>query len=64
MSRPVTVPPIPPPTGELAPLAAWAYSQRQGPGSGDTRWPVHLASVAWAERVLRANFDRSGGSPA
>ena len=43
---------------QLAPLAAWAYSQRQGPGSGDTRWPVHLASVAWAEHVLRTRFNR------
>ena len=42
---------------QLAPLAAWAYSQRQGPGSGDSRWPVHLAAVAWVERVLRASFD-------
>ena len=43
---------------QLAPLAAWACTQRQGPGSGDSRWPVHLASVAWVERVLRARIDR------
>lgn len=43
---------------QLAPLAAWACTQRQGPSSGDTRWPVHLASIAWVERVLRARFDR------
>ena len=43
---------------QLAPLAAWAYNQRQGPGSGDPRWPVHLVPVAWVERVLRARLDR------
>lgn len=35
-------------------LCGYAVQHRQGPGSGDPRWAVHLWSVRATEDVLRA----------
>ncbi len=37
----------------LEPVAAWALTERQGPGA-DRRWDVHLGLIAACERALRA----------
>lgn len=39
---------------DLDALAAFCLASRQGPGSGDPRWPVHLAPVRLLETVLGA----------
>jgi hypothetical protein len=37
-------------------LAVSALDLRQGPASGDERWPVHLRPIARVERILRAGL--------
>jgi hypothetical protein len=43
--------------GVLDAACALAMRHRQGPGSGDARWSVHLEGMHWAEEVLKAFRD-------
>jgi hypothetical protein len=43
--------------GVLDAACALAMRHRQGPGSGDGRWSVHLEGMHWAEQVLKAFRD-------